>query len=363
MRRLLLALGLGLALLPGAPALARRAPAAPHGPAPRPLSFPADTASHPATNVEWWYFVGHLVDHTGHGYGFETTFFRFSGLRRYFPGSPVDTAFRTDVAITDEAKRRFHHGITYVPAMPPLTIAGTRQLHLRAGAITVRTLGPQHYAVHGAMSDGAVDLDLTSLRQPMLVNGGFVGWGTGWSYYYSLTRMRATGTIVLGKRHIRVQGLAWHDHQWGDMQNGALRGWDWMEMQLDDHTDVSLIVERTVNPNSPDARWAMALLPDATQRYVPGVQLTALGRWRSPVTGFIYPSGWRMHVPALQLDVTVTPTVRDQEMWDPFAVMGYHSSYWEGSCTVVGTRAGHRVTGHGYTELTGYGSRPPSPQH
>jgi len=67
-------------------------------------------------------------------------------------------------------------------------------------------------------------------------------------------------------------------------------------------------------------------------------------------------------VPALQLDVTVTPTVRDQEMWDPFAVMGYHSSYWEGSCTVVGTRAGHRVTGHGYTELTGYGSRPPSPQ-
>jgi predicted secreted hydrolase len=146
------------------------------------------------------------------------------------------------------------------------------------------------------------------------------------------------------------------------MQNGSVRGWDWMEMQLDDRTDVSLTVERTVNSHSPNARWAMALLPDAKQQYVPVVQLTPLGRWRSPTTGFIYPSGWRVRVPELRLDVTVTPTVRDQEMWDPFAVLGYRSSYWEGSCTIVGTRAGHRVTGRGYTELTGYGSRPPSPQ-
>ena len=66
--------------------------------------------------------------------------------------------------------------------------------------------------------------------------------------------------------------------------------------------------------------------------------------------------------PGLRLDVVVRPTVRDQEMADSLVVSGFRSSYWEGSCTVSGTRAGHRVAGKAYTELTGYGTPPPSGQ-
>jgi predicted secreted hydrolase len=62
----------------------------------------------------------------------------------------------------------------------------------------------------------------------------------------------------------------------------------------------------------------------------------------------------------LQLDVVVRPTVADQEMVDRIAVAGYRDSYWEGSCTISGTHAGHRVAGKAYTELTGYGSPPPA---
>ena len=47
-----------------------------------------------------------------------------------------------------------------------------------------------------------------------------------------------------------------------------------------------------------------------------------LGSWRSPHTGIRYPSSWRVRVPRLGLDVVVRPTIEDQEVTDPFAVLG-----------------------------------------
>lgn len=333
-----------------------------HAYTPKPLSFPADTAMHPAQSTEWWYLVGQLADRAGHRYSFEITLFKFAGLRRYFPGSPVDLAFRSDVALTDETARRFHHGITYVAADPPHTIAGTRRLRLRAGAIDMATTGvtPLRYRVQAALPDGRIALSVTSLRAPMLVDGGFLSWGSGYTYYYSLTHMTATGALTIGGHIVAVAGTAWMDHQWGTMSASNVTGWDWMEMQLGDHTDLSLVDERPASVL--DARWTMALLPDGRQQFVPQAIITPLGRWRSPHTGVTYPSGWRVRVPKLRLDVVVTPTIPDQEVWDGYAVGGYRQSYWEGSCTITGTRAGRRITGKGYTELTGYGTPPPAPQ-
>ena len=356
MKRLLATLTL-LLLLPTPPVPAHAAPPVPGGSAPHPITFPADAAMHPSADVEWWYFVGHLADTAGHNYGFEVTFFKFAGLRRYFPGSSVDVAFRTDVAITDETARRFYHHITYVPMAPPRTVASTRELRLRAGAISIWTLGRLSYSLHGGLPRGSVDLAVTSLRPPMLVHGGYLKFAFGYTYYYSLTHMRAVGTLSIAGRRIPVQGLVWMDHQWGSSTGDAVRGWDWMALQLDDHTDLSLTNERTA---AGVVRWAMALLPDGRQIFVPGALITPLGRWRSPTTGVVYSSGWRVRVPGLRLDVVVRPTVRDQEMADSLAVSGYRSSYWEGSDTVAGTRAGHQVTGKAYTELTGYGTPPPS---
>ena len=147
MKRLLASLTL-LLLLPAPAVPAHAALPGTGGSAPHPITFPADAAMHPSANVEWWYFVGHLADTAGHTYGFEVTFFKFSGLRRHFPASSVDVAFRTDVAITDETARRFYHHITYVPMAPPGTVASTRELRLRAGAISIGTLGRLSYSLH-----------------------------------------------------------------------------------------------------------------------------------------------------------------------------------------------------------------------
>ena len=341
-----------LIVLPAVPASARALPARSRGATAHPVRFPADTAAHPVP-VEWWYFVGHLADDAGHTYGFETTFFKFTGLQKYFPGSPYDTVYRTDVAVSDEAHNRFYKSIQYKqPASGG--IASTTGLDLRSGTLSLTTLGTLSYGIHGATLDSRVDLTAASQRQPMLVNGGYTGWGSGYTYYYSLTHMRASGTLTIAGRRIPVHGVVWHDHQWGNMGGTSVRGWDWRALQLSDGTDISLVDE---HPDTfRDSKWAQTLLPDNAQRYVRDVTVTPLERWRSPTTRIVYPSAWRVRVPSLQLDVVVRPTIHDQEMVDSYGSIGVSSSYWEGSCTVTGTRAGHKVSGKAYTELTGYGA-------
>jgi predicted secreted hydrolase len=95
----------------------------------------------------------------------------------------------------------------------------------------------------------------------------------------------------------------------------------------------------------------------ATTHLGPGdFEVVVLDEWTSPATGATYPSGWQIRVAPLDLDVTLTPTVRDQEL-DTRATTGV--VYWEGSQEIAGTRDGAPVAGRGYVELTGYAALAP----
>lgn len=368
-RRLALAV-LSLCGLSVSPALAyhnARQPAAVSLPGDA-IRLPRDAGSHPAAQTEWWYIVGHLTDGHGHSYGFETTFFRLGGMQKVFPGSTSDTILRTDVAITDETAHRFHMRITNQLPQRGQTIVSTGRLYLHAGTITMSSRDSVHYRTQGTIPahsqapggnkapnepGGAVDLALDSLRAPMLVNSGTVNWGKGLSAYYSLTDLRATGTLRIGTRRVTVRGTAWMDHQWGTWDPRSITGWTWMEMQLGDGTDLSLVNEYP--GKTPLPKWTMAQLPSGRQQFVPQAQITVLAHWRSPATHILYPARWRVRVPALQLDVVVQPTVADQELVNAY-VPSQPMAYWEGHCTIRGTHAGHAVRGDGYTELTGFGA-------
>jgi predicted secreted hydrolase len=60
---------------------------------------------------------------------------------------------------------------------------------------------------------------------------------------------------------------------------------------------------------------------------------------------------WRLGVPALGVDVTVTPVLPDQEL---DTAKSTRVIYWEGAAIVAGTARGRPVTGRGYVEMTGY---------
>ncbi len=314
------------------------------------IHLPADAAMHPKAATEWWYVVGHLADSSGHTYGFETSAIKASGLRQYIPASPIDTAYRADVAITDETAGRFYGGMTYTA---PLLGAGasTTRLNVNVGGISLRTAGSNDYALTGRSTDGnVIALTLTPDRPVLMVGGGYIAWGNSGSYYYSYTHVRAAGTITLHGRRIAVHGIAWHDHQWGTWDPRTVGAWTWMGVQLDDGTDVALTVRQLGQHLD---RGASALLPDNTTANVEGTVIMPLGTWHSAATGLTYFSGWHVRIARLGLDLIVRPTIRNQELVDRLKIFGYSQSYWEGSCTVTGTHNGKPVNGRSYTELVG----------
>src|ERR1019366_1108868 len=94
-------------------------------------------------------------------------------------------------------------------------------------------------------------------------------------------------------------------------------------------------------------------LIDAAGRvtYLPRAAFSAVatGTWKSAHTGGVYPSGWRVSVPAAHVNLVLSPVLVDQELANTVGGV----SYWEGAVDVRDTGSGHAL-GVGYVELTGY---------
>lgn len=316
------------------------------------ISLPADAAMHPSAETEWWYVVGHLHDRAGHAFGYEIVTFKFANLKRYVASATTTTVYRTDVALTDEHNHRFVSSVTYLAPHPPATRMSTAHLNVRAGAASFQQSGSGAYHFAEQMTGVTLSVSALPVRPPLLVGGtGVVPMGTqGSSYYYSLTRLTTTGTLTYGGATVPVSGISWMDHQWGTWDWRGLVGWDWMALQLDQGLDLNLSQFTRGHARLKIVTYQPQGSPHAL---VQPATLDVLGHWVSPVSHIRYPAGWRVRVPALKLDVVVTPTVAGQEMVNTFAKQ---QSYWEGSCTVRGTLAGKPISGLAYTELVGYGA-------
>src|SRR5919108_4337013 len=95
----------------------------------------------------------------------------------------------------------------------------------------------------------AIDLRLMTDKPPILHgDGGLSRKGPepgNASYYYSFTRMAATGTVRVGAETLDVSGRAWMDREWSTSALGPdLAGWDWFAIQLDDGRDLMFYLLR-----------------------------------------------------------------------------------------------------------------------
>jgi len=344
MRRLLgLVGGIALALAACAPPPAR--PVAEHAPDPprapyRPIEFPRDEAPHDNL-TEWWYYTGHLFAADGTRYGFE--FVIFQAVRGTLP-----VGYVAHLAVTDPAHGRFWHAertsigsqIGRQDALA-LDVSGW-QLQGALGQDHIRALGDEY----------GLDLRLVATKPPALHAG--IGWFSfgpaGDSYYYSRTRLAVEGTLHVGGESLPVQGQAWMDHQWGDFL--VLGGWDWFSIQLDDQTELMLIYTRLPD-GTPGFSFATHIAADGTTTDLPLADVTVepLGSWTSPHTGATYPSGWHVTVAPYALDLTLHPTLRDQEL-QSLSTTGI--AYWEGQVEIAGQQAAAPIAGLGYVELVGY---------
>jgi predicted secreted hydrolase len=314
-----------------------------------PVNFPRDHGAHPDAPVEWWYYTGHLSGEGGRRYGFQLTFFR------------VRDVHLAHFAWTDVAARRFEYDEKTHLGVPGIASAEEGRLEAsnedwsaRAGADGVHRLSARGKA-------GRLELRLTPAKPPVLHGeSGLSRKGAGaqeFSRYVSITRLAVKGSRGNGSRTETLSGTAWFDHEWGAgvLPVGAA-GWDWFALQLDDGSE--LMLYRMRGRDGGATPFSSGTFVPARGAAVPiawtGVRLTETASWTSPRSRARYPAGWRITLTSLQLDVTVAPLVAGQEL-DTAASTGV--TYWEGACSVRGTRAGRPVAGNAYVELTGYAGR------
>lgn len=293
------------------------------------VSLPTDDGMH-HEKTEWWYWTGHLSDGAGRWFGFQTTFFLFT-----FSGAH---ALLSNVALTDIEGHAFHRQAGFSFSSPDTVTNGFR---FRLGPGFAEG-GDGYDRLEATLPDAGYSLSLEPGASPTLQHGdGREDYAVGgYTYYYSRTRMPASGTVTVGDEKIAVQGTAWFDHQWGDLDAIQKRGWDWFALQLDDGRDVMLFLVHgaVLGGTITDATGC------ARELSAQEVRVTSTGSWKGPQSGCEYPQGWAIELPDLQLEVK--PLLAEQEFYN---ARDNSKTYWEGASVVTGT-----VSGRAYVELTGY---------
>jgi predicted secreted hydrolase len=334
---------------------------------PREFSFPGDHGPHPEYRNEWWYMTGNLDSARGKRFGFELTIFRFALAaaedleeKTLEPKTTVSAWATRQVyighfAVTDVDAERFHVAQRYARGALQLAGAESRPFRVWVEDWNLRDApsGRRAWNLYAADRGVELSLSLEALKAPVL--NGIEGLSQkssvrgNASYYYSVPRLRAQGSLLIaGNRH-EVSGLAWLDREWGS--SGLSReqeGWDWFALQLSDGSDLMYYKLRRTDGND-DSHSAGTWMPgDGESAYLSRDDVTIEVRdfWDSPQGGR-YPMAWTISIPRLDLDLRVDPVLEAQELRTGVR-------YWEGAVDVAGTRSGRKIDGRGYVELTGY---------
>ncbi len=331
--------------------------------APVEFTFPLDHGPHPEYRTEWWYYTGNLEDDAGRRYGYQLTFFR-SALTPEQPeresALATNQLYMAHFAVTDVAGQRhqsFERFSRGAGDLAGATAEPDYAVWLEDWSVATEAPGVTHMQARAEGQHGivALDLRLRETRAPILHGErGLSQKGPepgNASYYYSLVQLETTGAVTVAGRTVDVRGVSWMDHEFGTSAlSGDAVGWDWFSVQLDN--GAVLMFAQVRNRDGSAVADFEGTLVDADGRQTTiradDLLLTPRGEWTSPRTGFTYPSGWRVELPAHDVTLTITPLVADQEMMVSFI-------YWEGAVAVTGGMAGQAVEGVGYVELTGYG--------
>jgi predicted secreted hydrolase len=329
---------------------------------PQQFSFPADHGPHPAFRNEWWYVTGNLNAASGERFGFELTIFRFAlAPARDDEEAAASSAWATNqifighFAVTDVAAEQFRVAQRY--ARGALGLAGAEADPFRVWVedwhLQEQPPDSGEWVLRAA--DHAVELSLSLAHLKAPVPNGIDGLSQkssergNASYYYSIPRIRADGTLSIAGEQHEVSGLAWLDREWGSSAlSNEQEGWDWFALQLADGSDLMYYNLRRIDGKN-DPHSAGTWIPergDVIHLAAGDVKVEVTDFWDSP-RGGRYPMSWIIAVPRLDLVVQVDPVLDAQE----------HDTtvrYWEGAVDVAGVRAGRSISGRGYVELTGY---------
>ena len=385
------------------PSSSRSASAPADWPPDGPLDLGRHDLPHASSTTEWWYLNSHFVGPEGRRYSLFAAFFQV--VSKVHPDGSVEYAHSLTWGLTD-VERREYIARSYVDESAPriglerietghgakderLNRAMTEALkkgrvprpdRMLVGDITVspealrldygscrlekRDDGRYHLFV--SADDGPLLADLVFTPTKGAVRHGDNGLVRGVygedMFYYFIPRCEVVGTLSVGGERAPVSGLGWYDHEFGRPPPGRaqaaqetrrdfdLMAWNWLSIQLDDGSDVSVYeLSRTDSKTAVD-RCAV-IVDRAGQRSVfSDFNLETSDDWQSTRTFERYPTRLRLEVPRAHLRLDLRAAFGDQEL---VTVMS-KPAFWEGRCEVEGSLGGAVVRGHAYLERSGF---------
>lgn len=312
----------------------------------RPVRLPADHASHPAYQLEWWYLTAILEDEQQTAYGLQFTLFRFStssaspsnwsNAQQWMAHASLHTP---DSHLFESRFASGEVGNAGVKAQPFTAFLDNWQWQSTGAA-------PFPAKVTFSIENQAdIALSLTQTG-PFILQGdqGFSqksADGNYRSYYYSLPFIDIQGSLQLNNRTHTLKGIGWYDHEWtSELASKDALGWDWFSLHLD-NGDKLMAFRMHVNEAAPYVTGTY--IRQGGQKYtLTDTAISMTPQQSFQVAGRTVPLKWRVQVPDHQIDVQISPFKIDQ--WNPGRF-----PYYEGRVELSGSH-----TGAGFMELTGY---------
>lgn len=323
----------------------------------RKIKFPSILFPGKNIPLEWWYFTGHLSS-VKKKFGFEYCFFKIhpQALRAGFvPMSFIHKKpyLMIHIAITDKTNKTFtkfqDSGMIHPDHI------NYNKLDLALNAVTLK------FNKQFRIDSDIISLTLKPVKK--IVKHYGEGYKVTYvkplhrTYYVSFTRLDTKGKIRLDGKTYDVSGVSWFDHQKCNVPHRSpIAGWDWFSIIFDDKTE--LMFNMLKDKKGFDKKCFGGSFIDKKGNVIDlkpnDVRVKTLSTWKSPKTGIVYPSGWKMDILKFKMKLKIMPCVKNQEI---DTILTSFTSYWEGACDVTGTKSGKKISGQSYVELVGYDKR------
>jgi predicted secreted hydrolase len=282
------------------------------------IQLPKDESIHRSYDGEWWYFNGFL--NGKRRYAFMNCLFRVKGdkVKVPFLGLPIKELFFSHSILFDLTNRKIHTETL------PMVILSKDSFQKKELFIDYHGLFQNNSADYEIARQGNamriknkfLDLSCEQTKKALFEGGGgFVDLGKKKTYYFSYTNLKAAGYV--GKD--RVEGKAWHDRQWFNLNSADEDAWVWFSVQMANDTELVCIKYK-------EKKYAYLLHRDNKQESCRASFTPAGMAWKSPVSGLAYELEWEITVKNYVMKTQ--PIIKECEV--NFGII----SYWEGPITV-----------------------------
>lgn len=328
----------------------------------RKFVFPDDQGPHPDFRTEWWYFTGNLVSDEGKEFGYQFTIFRTALTKEKSERNSEwnsNQIYMAHFAVTDISNNKFYFDERF--SREGNNLAGSQASPFKVWLEDWQIIQIQNEVlfdlpiinIKAKTENFEIDFILESVK-PFVLQGdeGLSQKGKqpgNASYYYSYTRLKTDGKIFLAGKEFSVSGFSWMDREWSTSAlSDDQKGWDWFALQLDDNTEIMYYQMRKKDGTSDVFSKGVFVDETGSSQLIKNddVVMEIMDFWESS-DGEKYPSGWNLQIPSKEIDLKITPAVKNQ-------LMDVAVRYWEGSVKIEGKKSNADVMGRGYVELTGY---------